>query len=119
MMPTAARYFAILRYQPTTLSESLSAPALQYVYLDSTSSNGYYPDPQTFLNDFNKANPDVLSGNCSKIAKLSDTVVTQAVAGGSAAPTVVIGAYPLSVGTCTENLNLGQGTATLSISVDP
>lgn len=120
MQPTATRYTGVLRFQPTELVESLASPAMQYVYVDSTSSNGSYPDAQTFMSSFEQSNSGVLNGACATIAKLSDAVVEQTMPSGSSAPTVVIAAYPVTAGSCTQNLNLGTGGSThFSITIGP
>lgn len=120
MVPTSMQYLGVLRYQPTSLRESLASPAMQYVYVDSASSNGYYPDSQTFMSNFSQANPGLLDGACSAVAKLSDAVIEQTVSNGSSAPTVVIAAYPIAPGSCSQSVNLGtRGTATFGITVTP
>lgn len=118
MKPAAAQYTGVLRYQPSELVESLASPAMQYVYVDSQSSNGYYPDPQTFMSSFTQANPDLLDGACSAIAKLSEAVVEQTMSDGSTAPTVVVSAYPVAVGDCTQTIGLGaRGKAQFTLAV--
>lgn len=118
MQPTAVRYAGVLRYQPTELVESLAAPAMQYVYVDSTTSNGFYPDAQTFMSSFEHANSSLLNGTCAAIAKLSDALLEQTMPDGSSAPTVVIAAYPIAVGSCTQDLDLGtSGSTRFSITI--
>lgn len=112
MHPAAMRYTGVLRYQPTELVESLASPAMQYVYVDSTTSNGFYPDTQTFMSSFEHANSSLLNGACAAIAKLSDVVLEQTMPDGSSAPTVVIAAYPVAVGSCTQSLDLGTSGST-------
>lgn len=118
MVRTSAAYVGVLRYQPSSLVESLSAPSMQYVYVDSQSSNGYYPDDATFMSAFAHANPDLVRGPCSAVAILSEAVVDQTLSGGVAAPTIVISAYPLAVGTCEQKVDLGlRGEASFEIAV--
>lgn len=107
-----------LRYTPTSLTLSLSAPNLQFIYVDADPVNGVVPLPQDFLSDFSDANSSLESGPCANVAALSYSLISPDSYSGQTTPTVVVAAYPLRAGSCTQNVNLGlTGTGMISIAV--
>ncbi len=113
-----AQWTASLRYTPTVVTESLGAPQLGYAYVDAGSVNGKYPNAAWFQEQFDGANPALLTGSCSSIATMSESLITPNAYSGQQYPTVVIAFYPRVVGTCTEAVNLGlSGASSISLTV--
>jgi hypothetical protein len=120
-LPAAqSSWIAGLRYEPTDIRTSLSAPLPPYMYVDSGSTNGAYPSPATFAAQIESANPGLLSGACSSIAHLTATVVQFTDAHGVQAPSYVVFFFPKAVGTCVQSINLGAaGSNSFTLTVTP
>lgn len=113
-----AAYGSKLRYNPTALTESLSAPAMQFVYVDSDSNNGTFPSATQFLQQFSSANPAIVAGSCANIAMMSVAIIAPNAVSGVTAPTVVVSAYPIAKGSCSQALDLGSnGSASFTVAV--
>ncbi len=115
--PASASWLAVLRNNPTDVHLSLSNPALQYMYVDAGPTNGAYPAPATFAAFIQSANPDLLSGPCSKIARMTAATMQFTDSHGVQAPSYVVFFSPLSAGTCTQAVNLGaEGMQSFSVT---
>lgn len=115
-----ASWSGTFRYTPISLTLSLAAAGMQYFYIDDAPVNGIVPATQTFLNDFTQANPSVVAGACSAQTILSVATISPNVYSGQQNPTIVISAYPLAAGTCSQTVQLGaNGTQRFTITVTP
>jgi hypothetical protein len=113
-----ASWLAVLRANPTDLHLSLSNPALQYMYVDSGSTNGVYPSPSAFAAQIEAANPSLLSGSCSAIARMTAATMQFTDSHGVQAPSYVVFFAPLTAGSCSQAINLGaEGTQRFSVTV--
>lgn len=91
---------------------------MQFFYIDVAPVNGVIPDASTFQAAFDAENGRILTGSCAQIVTLSEGLISQSAVSGATTPAVVISAYPRSIGSCSEQVNLGlSGTATIGINV--
>ena len=113
-------WLAALREEPSTVTLSLAQPQMRYIYVDAGATNGVYPSPAAFGAQFQAANPGLLTGACSRIARMSGSLMEFTDAHGVQAPSYVIFFTPLTTGTCAQDLALGaEGTQSFTVTVTP
>jgi CheY-like chemotaxis protein len=114
----SGHWIAALRYEPMAMHLNLSNSALQYMYVDAGATNGVYPSAQAFAAEIEAANPELLTGPCSPLARMSATTMDFVDANGVHAPSYVVFFAPRAAGACTQAIALGDaGTKTFSVTV--
>ncbi len=115
---SSSSWLAVLRYEPADVTVSLQSTTVPYIYVDSGASNGQYPSPSAFAAAVESANPGLLDGACSNIARISSSVIQFTDAHGVRAPSYVLFFAPKGVGACTQSINLGaEGSRSFRVTV--
>jgi hypothetical protein len=113
-------WIAALRYEPALVNTTMSSSTLSYIYVDSGATNGVYPSPSAFAAEIEAANPRLLDGECSKVARITSALMQFTDARGVAAPSYVLFFWPKAPGTCTQAIDLGtEGRRSFSVTVTP
>lgn len=111
-------WIGALRAEPTSIQVSLSSARPAYMYVDSGATDGVYPSASAFAADVEAANPGLLDGPCSAVARMTSGTMQFTDAHGVQAPSYVVFFWPKAPGTCSQPIDLGaDGVGSFSVTV--